>query len=469
MKKIVLIISLVAFSTAYAQRIDTSPISIYFAKDSYILTESSEKVLDSLLATITDPSEELLLVGHTDSDADLSYNKTLSLNRTRIVQAYLFDRNVQNRIHIDWQGETRPLNSNKDEKEKTLNRRVEIVRNYRGPKNQLEKLTKPAEVFMIDPSRDTILVCKEGTQILIRAGSFVTEDPTSPVEIKVTEFYKKSDFILNNLTTTTTENELLESGGTIDIRASAGNKQLELKQGASLQVLFKDKKADDGMEAYYAREGETVTKWSTNTPPGTNAGEPILISKSFKIQNMDTMQIVSELILNIGGLHYKAIKTEKRGRPSDPMLESMSTSLLDPQELTRSIFFSPDRAITVRATGRINCDRLLIPENSRVVNIEVPGDKVPSLSIALDTNNLIIPYSRRENNVFIFDNVPMNAKFNVLGIYLDDSGIYFGQLKNIVLSDSQKNSQEYLSLNMKRCTENELRAAVQEIDEKRSK
>jgi hypothetical protein len=62
----------------------------------------------------------------------------------------------------------------------------------------------------------------------------------------------------------------------------------------------------------------------------------------------------------------------------------------------------------------------------------------------------------------------MNAKFNVLGIYLDDSGIYFGQLKNIVLSDSQKNSQEYLSLNMKRCTENELRAAVQEIDEKRS-
>jgi hypothetical protein len=401
MKIILFSLSLAAGSSVLSQTADQQSMRIYFAKDSYDLTETSQHLLDSLLTTVTDPAEELLLIGHTDSDADVTYNKTLSLNRTRAVQTYLFDHDLRNRIHIDWKGESTPVNANKNENEKTANRRVEIVRNYRDQANQIEKLAKPAQTFLINPKRDTILIGKEGTQVFIRANSFAMKDQNTPIEIKLTEFYKKSDFLLNNLSTSTTTDELLESGGTIDIQASSGNEQLNLKQGASLQVLFKDKKADDGMEAYYARNGETVSKWSTE-PEDKTTLEPILISKAFKIRNLDTLEIKSELIMNIGGLNYKALKTEKRGHPNAPFEETMTMTLLDPKEMTNSIFFSPDRALTVRSTGRVNCDRLFNTENTRTVSIEVNNNKVPTVSIALDTNNAIIPYTRRENNVFIF-------------------------------------------------------------------
>ena len=467
MKIILFSLSLAAGSSVLSQTADEQSMRIYFAKDSYDLTETSQHLLDSLLTTVTDPAEELLLIGHTDSDADIAYNKTLSLNRTRAVQTYLFDHDLRNRIHIDWKGESTPVNANKNENEKTANRRVEIVRNYRDQANQIEKLAKPAQTFLINPKRDTILIGKEGTQVFIRANSFAIKDQNTPIEIKLTEFYKKSDFILNNLSTSTTTDELLESGGTIDIQASSGNEQLNLKQGASLQVLFKDKKADDGMEAYYARNGETVSKWSTE-PEDKTTLEPILISKAFKIRNLDTLEIKSELIMNIGGLNYKALKTEKRGHPNAPFEETMTMTLLDPKEMTNSIFFSSDRALTVRSTGRVNCDRLFNTENTRTVSIEVDNNKVPTVSIALDTNNAIIPYTRRENNVFIFDNIPMNAQFDVVAVYMDDQGILFGHMKNMILTDSPKNNIETIPLTMKRCSEKDLRLAVQELDDKRS-
>jgi hypothetical protein len=229
--------------------------------------------------------------------------------------------------------------------------------------------------------------------------------------------------------------------------------------------LFKDKKADDGMEAYYARNGETVTKWSTE-PEDKSSLEPILISKAFKIRNLDTLEIKSELIMNIGGLNYKALKTEKRGHPNVPFEEEMKMILLDPELMAQSIFFSSDRALTLRGMGRVNCDKLLAPENTRTVMIEVENNIIPSVTISLDTTNSVIPYSRRENNVYIFDNIPVNASFDVIAVYMDDQGILFGQIKNRVISNKTKT--ENMVLNMKRSTETDLRLAVQELDDKRT-
>jgi outer membrane protein OmpA-like peptidoglycan-associated protein len=120
MKKLLLNLALAVSVSTFAQTANTEVLKFYFAKDQYDLTENSIHKLDSLLGTITDPSEDLLLVGHTDSDADVSYNKTLSLNRTRAVQSYLYNHNVRNRIHIDWKGESKPINANKDEERKRL-------------------------------------------------------------------------------------------------------------------------------------------------------------------------------------------------------------------------------------------------------------------------------------------------------------------------------------------------------------
>ncbi len=99
------------------------------------------------------------------------------------------------------------------------------------------------------------------------AGAFRTKDPNEPIELKITEFYNMSDFILNNLSTTTTQNELLVSGGTIDLQAFSNGEKIELNDLVNLQVQFKNRTEDDGMMPNYAYEGETVMKWSIYAPP----------------------------------------------------------------------------------------------------------------------------------------------------------------------------------------------------------
>lgn len=495
MKKIVLSLSLVAGATIFAQTAKQTSLSIYFEKDSYDLSDASMQLLDSLRASVRDPAEELLLVGHTDSDASVAYNKELSLSRTRAVQNYLYDHDFHNRIHIDWKGEAKPVNGNINETEKTLNRRVEVVRNYKDPNNFVERFKKPAETFVINPNRDTLIVGKEGTKIFIPAGSFRTKDPNAPIELKLTEFYKMSDFVLNDLSTTTTINELLESGGTINIEAFSGNEKLELDDLATIEVSFKNRQEDDEMQAFYGYEGESVTKWSTQEPPSSTSMDSILLSKAFKMRNLDTMEIITEQLKSIDGVVYKVVTTQRRGHPLNDFVTETRIEEMNPDELVNSILFSKDRTITekikpgpnltnvtwrLRRVGLINCDRYWeqVPRTKpgeppaavvmQTLNLEIQNQEVPSVSVILEATNTVIPYSKRENNVFIFDNVPVGQDFEVIAIFADNRGVMMGQLKGQQLKNDPNSNLGNVPLKMKPCTENEVRMAVQEMDDRRS-
>ncbi len=464
MRFILIIFCLGTVGSLFSQNSNPSTRTIFFEKNSDQLSLQSQEILDSLILEITNPTEELLLFGHTDADASAAYNMNLSRNRTLAIQNYFFSHNLPNRLHLEWRGEEKPVNANLEIREKALNRRVEIFRNYQTPSNQISQLKKAAEVFVIQSNRDTIITCKEGTQIFVRAGSFNTPNESSEIEIEITEFYKKSDFLLNNLTTTTTSNELLESGGTIEIHANVKGESVELNQGSTLQVIFKDKKENDGMETYYAVEGKGVTKWTTDLPQDSKALEPILISEAYRIRNMDTMEIVTEFIINVDGLNYKATKSLKRGHRLSPFQESVTQELLDQKEYVNSIFFSTDRALTVRDLGRINCDRLNRMENTQQLSVEIKSNLIPSLVVKLDSINMIIPYSRREGNVYVFDMVPTNSSFDVIALYIGDQGIFMGQLSNEKILDSQDSSESKRYIGLKKCTERELRLAIEQTD-----
>jgi len=504
MKNILLSLSLAAVSSVLSQTAEQMSTRIYFAKDSYTLTEASYHLLDSLRSTIKDPAEELLLIGHTDSDADVAYNKELSLNRTRAVQSYLYDHDVRNRIHIDWKGESKPLNTNKNEAEKTLNRRVEIVRNYKDPNTFTERFSKPSTSYFINPERDTVIVCKEGTRIFVPAGSFRTHGSNLAVELKITEFYKMSDFILNNLSTSTITDELLVSGGTINIEAFTGGEKTELNDLSALHIQFKDRYEGDNMQAYYGFEGASVTKWSTDTPAGTTKMDSILVSKAFKMRNLDTMEIITEQLKNIDGTIYKVVTRQHRNHPTKDFETFVDMEETSQADLVNAILFSPDRSISQKikprpqipdtmpkkftlaslSLGLLNCDSpifKILPDFrkddptdlepfivSRTLEVKVENKETPSISLILDEVNTVIAYTRRENNIYYFDNVPLGQKFEVVAVYADGRGVMMGQLKDKNVPKDPEAALEELTLKMKPCTENDVRLAVQEIDDKRS-
>lgn len=111
---------------------------------------------------------------------------------------------------------------------------------------------KPTQTFTLKPNEDKTITCKEGTNITIKSNSFVTESGKSvkgDIKLKVKEYYKTSDMLLANLTTTS-NNEILETGGMLHIEAFSAGEKCQLRQGSKIELSFPTKNKKDDMQLF---------------------------------------------------------------------------------------------------------------------------------------------------------------------------------------------------------------------------
>lgn len=99
---------------------------------------------------------------------------------------------------------------------------------------------KKSQTFVVDCNKDTVLTCIEGTTIRIRPNTFVSEGSgkliSGKVRVTVSEYYKLSDILLANLTTTS-DSLLLETGGMIHIAAStSSNEKCEINAEKRIEI-----------------------------------------------------------------------------------------------------------------------------------------------------------------------------------------------------------------------------------------
>jgi outer membrane protein OmpA-like peptidoglycan-associated protein len=74
------------------------------------------------------PESQLLIVGHTDSKGDDSYNQGLSYRRANSAASYLQNQGVaRTRVSTNGRGENEPVASNDTDAGRQLNRRVEVA------------------------------------------------------------------------------------------------------------------------------------------------------------------------------------------------------------------------------------------------------------------------------------------------------------------------------------------------------
>ncbi|MGG9970338.1 hypothetical protein ACQ33O_00985 [Ferruginibacter sp. SUN002] len=98
------------------------------------------------------------------------------------------------------------------------------------------QLSKSPQQFFINNKRDTLITASEGTSILIPANSFGGADS---IELRLIEYYKKSDMILNQLSTTSNGNQL-ETGGMINITATHNGKEVKVAGNKPLTLFMPD-------------------------------------------------------------------------------------------------------------------------------------------------------------------------------------------------------------------------------------
>ena len=86
--------------------------NIYFDSGSFELTNRSKSKLNQLVKILDEnPIFEVLVLAHTDTKGNESYNSELSKKRAEIVKLFLLKKGVlKNRIYLEAFGETKPIN-----------------------------------------------------------------------------------------------------------------------------------------------------------------------------------------------------------------------------------------------------------------------------------------------------------------------------------------------------------------------
>jgi outer membrane protein OmpA-like peptidoglycan-associated protein len=100
-----------------------------FEFNSTSLDEASTRYLDDLSAALAENSHmKISLIGHTDNVGSAPFNMRLSVVRANALRDYLIKKGVDpSRIVAEGKGLTEPLNDNKTEGDRALNRRVELT------------------------------------------------------------------------------------------------------------------------------------------------------------------------------------------------------------------------------------------------------------------------------------------------------------------------------------------------------
>ncbi len=104
-----------------------------------------------------------------------------------------------------------------------------------------QHFAKQPQIFSFQANRDTSINCKEGTLIKIKPNSFISaktgKEISGKVQLAVLEYYKTSDILLSNLSSTS-DNKILETGGMIHLSASADSEKCIMKEGSVIEVGF---------------------------------------------------------------------------------------------------------------------------------------------------------------------------------------------------------------------------------------
>lgn len=102
--------------------------NVFFDFDKYELKPESMSSLKRLVKFLEEnPNVNIMISGHTDNVGSAGYNKTLSLQRAKSVQAYLVSHDIHpGRVATEGMGDSQPMVPNDSPQNQALNRRITI-------------------------------------------------------------------------------------------------------------------------------------------------------------------------------------------------------------------------------------------------------------------------------------------------------------------------------------------------------
>lgn len=314
MKKLItLLVVAICLSIAMQAKTTTEKTTVLFNTAKHYLTATAVKGLSQFIKSNTTHLDyEVTIEGHTDSRGNIKYNHNLSLNRAEEVKQFLIQHGIDEKlILIKYKGELDPERPNVNDKNRTVNRRVEVTFTTYSFDN-IEELeaalhTNKPNLFAIQPDQENIVKGRKGVKILIKPNTFVYEDGTPVTEtinLELTESLDYQDFIASGLLTKSAD-AMLESGGMIKVSATTiSGKPVKVKADMEMVVAIPNKDRKDDMEVFLSDKG---SDWYANNQPITKKPYSMVKIPFPKMRNN-----------NIKMPHFKVDKKNEPQHPKAP-------------------------------------------------------------------------------------------------------------------------------------------------------
>lgn len=187
------------FSCAAIHAQETFQKSVHFKKNKFVLTDDAKEILDGIKDSVGDfVIDKVIIKGYTDSDADSAYNAKLSERRCQSVKNYLAATGIDSsKFYIAAYGEDFPLVENSDERNKSKNRRVDLIITMRFP-----VIVKKIPTKKDSCAGDTLIMVSDGVMMLVNKCNVnivkncmqVSVQRRVQHQVKVSKFKKKLGF-----------------------------------------------------------------------------------------------------------------------------------------------------------------------------------------------------------------------------------------------------------------------------------
>jgi len=341
------------------------------------------------------------------------------------------------------------IESNTDTPEQTSTSEVLIAPIYQEDTTEIEQLysslKKQPEVFQINTVKDTVITCKEGTLLKIKANSFIDSKTNQIIkgkfQLKVTEYYKLSDIITANLTTLA-DDAILETGGMLYMEASQNTNNCILSNNKSIDIGFPYEQHKKNMKLFKGEKDHDLVNWklinNKEITPKTElingvllAEEPIIDTLPYSFITSLNNPLKEKVIVNDKFQEGLNLVTPSVKGPMKELKILATDSLLvnskyDNKENRVSINKNDISHYIFSASklGWINCDRFINSKKTKI-KFKVKIGKGADIDVKMIFKNFkaVLP-GKFESENYIFKKVPIDEPVLIYAIKYENGQHY---------------------------------------------
>jgi hypothetical protein len=277
----------------------------------------------------------------------------------------------------------------------------------------LAEMVSPIQEFELDANKDIWVTGKEGTRVFIPAKSLVNKNGKrikGNVKLSLKEAYKIENFVGENLSTYTKDNQLLESAGMVCVQVKQGNDVLMMRSKASYKVYLPNKDSSSKMDFklfYQVKNNDGMIEWKKASTTKT-IQLTIISDYTKRLEKVQTGNYFENI--------YYSLRIEKNKRrywkivSNDNLLNEELKKQFDDIDDIRYLLGEQDSFMTWKV-------KLIVNEDNSIEDIKINETKLSLL------DNYILDKVKKCKRVLNFKKLhPLNLKDSTQWFTFSDFG-----------------------------------------------